>query len=85
MIWRAKVKRKSMTTQQVFKSAEKAEIKKIGKRSVVVLPLKTWIALEDYLEDRLAEQSPAFVKRIAKARAEKKTYSLSEIKKEFGL
>lgn len=44
----------------------------------VLLPTQTW---EDLLEDIEALTSPRYLNMIKKARREKKTYSLEEVKK----
>jgi hypothetical protein len=72
---------KKMTAQQIYAHTTKAEIKKIGKKSMVVLPLKIWQEIEEYIEDVEAAQSKHLAKRIKQARSEKKSYSLEEIKK----
>ncbi len=43
---------------------------RIGKEPVVLVPLKLWRQMEDYLEDREALASKRFVRRIAKSRRE---------------
>lgn len=53
----------------------------MGKSSVVVLPLKVWQEIEDYLEDLEIGQSKKLVAKIKKARSQKKLYSAAEIKK----
>lgn len=53
----------------------------MGKTSVVVLPLKVWREIEDYLEDLEMSQSRHLAARIKKARAQKKLYSAAEVKK----
>ena len=73
-----------MTAQQIFTHTTKAEIKKIGKKSVAVLPLKIWREIEDYIEDVEMAQSKKLAGKIRKARREK-TYSLEEVKKNLGL
>jgi hypothetical protein len=63
----------------------KTKVQKIGKVPVVVLPLKIWREIEDYLEDAQMMHSNTFKAKIAKARREKKLYSYSEIKKLLNL
>ncbi len=41
---------------------------RIGKEPVVLVPLKLWRQLEDYLEDQEALASKRFVRKIAKGR-----------------
>jgi PHD/YefM family antitoxin component YafN of YafNO toxin-antitoxin module len=43
---------------------------KVGKKSVVVIPLALWRKLEEYLEDQEALSSKKFLKRIREARKE---------------
>jgi hypothetical protein len=80
-----KKKNKKMTAQQIFSHTTKAEIKKIGKKTMVVLPIKIWRDIEDYIEDIEMERSKTLAKKIQHARAEKKTYSLEEVRKNLGL
>ena len=74
-----------MTAQQIFTHTTKAEVKKIGKRSMVVLPVEIWREIEEYIEDIEMAKSKTLAKRIKKARSEGKTYSLKEIKKKLNL
>lgn len=60
-------------------------MQKIGKMSVVVLPLKTWEEIENKLEDLEIMQSNFLRKKIAKARLEKKIYSSRQAKKMLGI
>jgi len=63
------------------KLLEKNTVERIGKKPVVVLPLKIWEEIHDRLEDSLMAESKPLRKRIAKARKEKKLYSSREVKK----
>ena len=47
---------------------EKSKTIKIGKEPVVLVPLKLWQKLEDYLEDQEALSSKKYLSRIQKAR-----------------
>ena len=47
---------------------EKSAAIRIGKEPVVVVPLKLWRQIEDYLEDQEALASPKFLRRIRKGR-----------------
>lgn len=51
---------------------------------MVVLPLRVWEEIEDYLENLAMEQSHSLKKRIARARLEEKMYSSSQVKKMVG-
>ena len=72
-----------MTAQQIFAHTEKVAIKKIGKESMAVLPLKIWREIEEYIEDIEMSRSKTLAREIKKARTTQKTYSLEEIKKEL--
>ncbi|MBI4035710.1 type II toxin-antitoxin system Phd/YefM family antitoxin [Candidatus Daviesbacteria bacterium] len=48
----------------------------------VLVPNEVW---ESFLEDLEALSSENYLKRIAKSRADKKTYTLEEVKKQIGL
>lgn len=48
----------------------------------VLVPNRVW---ESFLEDLEAMSSENYLKRIAKSRADKKTYTLEEVKKQIGL
>jgi len=69
-----------MTSQQLIEKVKKAGVQKIGKLPVVVLPLKVWEEIEDHLEDAQIESSLFLKKKIAKARLEKKLFSVSQVK-----
>lgn len=49
---------------------ERPKAIKVGREPVVVVPLKLWRKLEDYLEDQEALASQKFLKKIQKARKE---------------
>jgi len=70
-----------MTARQLLEKINKTEVKKMGKMSVVVLPLKVWREIEEYLEDLEMSQSRHLAARIKKARAQKKLYSAADVKK----
>lgn len=67
------------------KLLEQGKQQKIGKKPMVVLPLKIWKEIEDRLEDMQAKESKDFVKKIARARLEKKLYSSTQAKKLLGI
>ncbi|MBI4993184.1 MAG: hypothetical protein HZC26_03565 [Candidatus Magasanikbacteria bacterium] len=71
-----------MTTAQINTILNKViKTQKIGKMPVVVLPLPVWEEIQNRLEDMEMTQSDSFRKKIAKARSEKKFYSLAQVKK----
>jgi hypothetical protein len=70
-----------MTAQRLLQKIKKTEIRKIGKKPVVVLPLSVWREIEDYLEDLEISQSRHLAAKIKKARSQKKLYSALEVKK----
>ena len=74
-----------MTHQQLIEKIKVPNVQKIGKLPVVVLPLKTWEALENYLEDLEIKSSSFLRKKIAKARREKMLYSVTEVKRMTGI
>ena len=74
-----------MTARQLVQQVKRMEIKKMGKNPVVVLPLKVWQEIEDYLEDWEMGQSKQLASKIKKARFQKKLYSASEAKKLLGV
>lgn len=49
---------------------EKSKSVRVGNQPMVLVPLKLWRKIEDYLEDQEALGSPKFLRRIQKARAE---------------
>jgi len=70
-----------MTARQLVREMKKTEIKKIGKKPMVVLPLAVWRKIEEYLEDLEISQSRQLAAKIRKACLQKKRYSASEVKK----
>lgn len=74
-----------MNMQELKEKIKSAEIQKIGNTPVVVISLKKWQEIEDSLEDLAITQAQFLKKKIAKARKEKKYYSLDEIKKMVGM
>jgi hypothetical protein len=70
-----------MTARQLIEKIKKTEVKKIGKTPVVVLSLKVWREIEDYLEDLEISQSKQLAAKIKRARSQKKLYSAAEVKK----
>jgi hypothetical protein len=75
-----------MTASQLVKKIKKVEVsKKIGKKSVVVLPIAVWREIEDFLEDLEMSQSRKFAATIKKARSQKNFISREEIKEIFGI
>lgn len=58
---------------------------KIGRNPVVILPLKTWREIENLLEEIEMAHSTNFIKKIAKARTQKKFYSSKDVKKLLGV
>ena len=48
----------------------------------VLVPNRVW---ESFLEDLEAMSSESYLKRIAKSRADKKTYTMGEVKKRLGI
>lgn len=70
-----------MTARQLLEKIKKSEVAKIGKKPVVVLPLKVLREIEDYLEDLEMSGSKRLAAKIKKARSEKKLYSAAEVKK----
>lgn len=63
------------------KILEKVSSVKIGKSPVVVLPMNVWREIEEKLEELSMLNAVGLRKKIAKARLEKKTYSLAQVKK----
>ena len=70
-----------MTARQLVEKIKEVEVKKIGKKSVVILPLSVWREIEDCLEDLEMNQSRKFAAKIKRARAQKRLYSAEEVKK----
>ena len=72
---------KNMTTRALL---EKARHQKIGSAPVVVLPLRTWQEIEERIEDAELLSSETLRKKVARARAEKKLYSVSQARRALG-
>ena len=49
---------------------DKSKTVRVGKQPMVLVPLKLWRKMEDYLEDQEALASKSFLRRIRKARSE---------------
>lgn len=71
---------------KVFKKAAKdgkfVRVMRNNEPLGVLVPNEVW---ESFLEDLEALSSENYLERIAKSRAEKKTYTLEEVKKQIGL
>ena len=71
---------------KVFKKAEKngkfVRVMRNNEPMGVLVPNRIW---ESFLEDLEALSSPSYLKRIAKSRADKKTYTMEEVKKRLGI
>lgn len=71
---------------KVFKKAEKdgkfVRVMRNNEPVGVLVPNRVW---ESFLEDLEAMSSESYLKRIAKSRADKKTYSMEEVKKQIGI
>ena len=71
---------------KVFKKAEKngkfVRVMRNNEPMGVLVPNRIW---ESFLEDLEALSSPSYLKRIAKSRADKKIYSMEEVKKRLGI
>lgn len=71
---------------KVFKKAEKdgkfVRVMRNSEPVGVLVPNRVW---ESFLEDLEAMSSPNYLKRIAKSRADKKTYTMEEVKKRLGI
>ena len=74
-----------MTTHQLIQKIKKTRVQKIGKAPVVILPLKVWQEIESSLEDLEAEEGHFLVRKIDKARRERKLYSANQVKKALGI
>ncbi len=55
------------------------------KEPMVILPMAEWQNVQDRLEELEMTSSQSFRKKIAKARKEKKGYTLAEVKKKLNL
>ena len=49
---------------------DKSKTVRVGNQPMVLVPLKLWRKMEDYLEDQEALASRSFLRRVRKARAE---------------
>jgi hypothetical protein len=78
-------KKKKMTAAILLKRTEKVRVRNINGEKMVILPFETWEGIEDYFEEVAMGQSPRLIAKIKKARAEKRSYSLKEVKKRLGL
>ncbi len=71
---------------KVFKKAEKdgkfVRVMRNNEPIGVLVPNNVW---ESYLEDLEALSSENYLKRITKSRADKKTYTMEEVKKRLGI
>lgn len=71
---------------KVFKKAEKegkfVRVMRNNEPVGVLVPNRVW---ESFLEDLEALSSPTYIKRIAQSRADKKTYTMEEVKKRLGI
>ena len=71
---------------KVFKKAEKdgkfVRVMRNNEPMGVLVPNRVW---ESFLEDLEALSSESYLKRIAKSRADKKTYTMEEVKKRLGI
>ena len=71
---------------KILKRAEKSgkfvKILRNNEPIGVLVPNNVW---ESYLEDLEAFSSENYIKRIAKSRADKVTYSMEEVKKRLGI
>lgn len=71
---------------RLFEEARKTmsffRVMKNDKPLGVLIPNEMW---EDFVEDMEALSSPQFLARIAKAKKEKKYYTMEQVKKELGI
>lgn len=71
---------------KIFKKAEKdgkfVRVMRNNRPVGVLVPNQVW---ESFLEDLEALSSENYLKRIAKSRADKKIYTLEEVRKQIGL
>lgn len=74
-----------LNTMTVYQLLEKSHNTKISSEPMVIFPLKVWKVVEERLEDLEMMESKTLRKKIAKARAEKKRYSLEQVKKTLKL
>lgn len=66
----------------MVKVIEKENLIKVGKEPVVILPLKRWEEIREYLED--LEERERFIKAFEESRGEK-GITLEELKKKYKL
>lgn len=71
-----------MSTASLLKEVKS---QKIGKASVVVLPLKIWEVIANQLEELEMFNSRGLRKKIVKARSEKKLYTSAQVRKILGV
>lgn len=68
---------------------QKAQILKLGKNPVVVLPVSTWETIREKIEDMQEDLemyvSKNYKKSIARARGSKRFYSSEDVYKKLGL
>jgi len=86
MIQKKKNKTKKMTAAILLQRTEKIKVVRVKGKSVVVLPLSTWRAFEDHLEDSVMSQSRHLAAKIKKAREDIKKgryMTLEEVKKKL--
>ena len=80
-----KKKNKKMTAAILLKRTENVRVRNISGKKMAILPLEIWEDIEDFFEEQAMGQSPRLIAKIKKARAEKESYSLEEVKKHLGL
>lgn len=85
MIRKKKNKTKKMTAITFFKKTGSVQVRQIAGKKMAVLPLDIWEDIDDYFEDLAISQSRYLAAKIKKARAEKKSYTLEEVKRRLGL
>jgi len=74
-----------MTAAILLKRTENVRVRNISGKKMAILPLEIWEDIEDFFEEQAMGQSPRLIAKIKKARAEKESYSLEEVKKHLGL
>jgi len=82
----ASVQKVQAGVTKILKKAEKdgkfVRVMRNNEPVGVLVPNNVW---DSFIEDLEAMSSPNYLKRIAKSRADKKTYTLEEVKKQIGL
>ncbi len=82
----ASVQKVQAGVAKILKKAEKdgkfVRVMRNNEPVGVLVPNNVW---DSFIEDLEAMSSPNYLKRIAKSRADKKTYTLEEVKKQIGL